>query len=88
MPRRGEDLALDAADGDLSAYMRNLDNTCRAVDFSECGRSNEYEMSLVVSGAVWSLRGMAGPRCIFGPRSCSIAHWPWNRGRRIFMPSP
>ena len=57
VPRRGEDLALDAADGDLSAYMRNLDNTCRAVDFLECGRSNEYEMSLVVSGAVWSLRG-------------------------------
>ena len=58
VPRRGLDLALDAAAGDLSDLMRDLDNSCKAGDFSECG-SNVYEKSLVLSGAVWSLRDMA-----------------------------
>ena len=58
MPRRGLDPALDAAAGDLSAFTRNLANECKA-DFVLCGSDNEYEMSLVLSGAVWSLRGRA-----------------------------
>ena len=57
VPDRGVDLALAAADGDLNSYTRNLANMCKADDFSECGIRNEYEMSLVLSGALWSLRG-------------------------------
>ena len=58
MPDPDVDLVLDEADGDLSAYMRDLANDCKA-DYDECGSANEYEESLVLSGAAWSFRDMA-----------------------------
>jgi len=50
-----DDPGLDRANGNLDDLMRDLDNECKA-DYVLCGRENEYEMSLVLSGAVWSLR--------------------------------
>ena len=57
VPDSDTDSVLVAADGDLSALIRNLANDCTAEEnFSECG-TGVYERSLVLSGAVWSLRG-------------------------------
>ena len=57
VPDSLDDPALAAADGDLSALIRNLANDCTEDNnFSECG-TGVYEKSLVLSGAVWSLRG-------------------------------
>ena len=58
LPRRSNrDAGLDRASGDLTNFIRNLANSCKAVEWG-CGEG-DYEKSLVLSGAVWSLRDPA-----------------------------
>ena len=57
VPPTGKDAGLDRANGDLTNLIRNLANSCKVG--GDCGSSNEYERSLVLSGAVWSLRDPA-----------------------------
>ena len=56
VPPTGKDAGLDRASGDLTASLRNLNNSCKA-DWG-CG-TDVYQKSLVLSGAVWSLRDPA-----------------------------
>ena len=76
VPDSLDDPALYAADGDLSALIRNLANDCTAEDnFSECG-TGVYEKSLVLSGAVWSLRGIVSSTTQYFYRALAMKPQP------------
>ena len=79
VPDSLDDPALAAAHGDLSAYTRDLDNDCTAGDnFADCGNANEYDISLVLSGAVWSLRGRLSRATEYFYRALAMRPGPSN----------
>ncbi len=77
VPTRDVDPALYEATGDLSAYMRNLNNKCLK-DYELCGGDNEYEKSLVLSGAVWLLRGIVSSTTQYFYRALAMEPGPSN----------